>query len=101
MLDALGLALHHGDVEDHALDELGMIPPGTASDLDEMLVEIETLGAAAVGEKEAQLEDCSWCGAEVERSIAPRSRAGELFCCRSHRDASARAVKRLRERCEG
>jgi hypothetical protein len=50
MLDALGLALHHGDLEDHTLDELGMIPPGTASDLDEMLVEIETLGASAVGE---------------------------------------------------
>jgi hypothetical protein len=50
MLDALGLALHHGDVEDHALDELGMIPPGTARNLDEMLDEIEALSASAVGE---------------------------------------------------
>jgi hypothetical protein len=50
MLDALGLALHHGDVEDHARDELGFLPAGTASDLDEMLVEVVALGAFAVGE---------------------------------------------------
>jgi hypothetical protein len=45
------------------------------------------------------LGDCAWCGAEIESKPkpAPRSRRGELFCCVAHRDASARAVRRLRK----
>jgi hypothetical protein len=40
--------------------------------------------------------ECSWCGAGCLGQI--RSRAGETFCSIAHRDASSRAVKRLRER---
>ncbi len=43
--------------------------------------------------------DCAWCGGEVD--LAARlitSKRGELFCSRAHRDASARAVRRLHKR---
>ena len=39
--------------------------------------------------------ECSWCGAECSPS-GPRDRDGNLFCGRAHRDASTRAVRRLR-----
>ena len=46
------------------------------------------------------VDDCAWCGAEIKLRRAPGSVRGEVFCCRAHRDASARAVRRLHERVE-
>ena len=42
-------------------------------------------------------DDCAWCGAEIVNSKPPGSIRGEVFCSVAHRDASARAVKKLRE----
>ncbi len=46
MLDALGLAIHHGDIEDHWDGE--EMDGYTARRLSEMLTEIETVAASAV-----------------------------------------------------
>lgn len=42
--------------------------------------------------------DCAWCGAEITDPNPPKSVRGEKFCSRAHRDASARAVKNLRNK---
>ena len=42
-------------------------------------------------------EPCAWCGADIELERPPKSRRGEVFCSKSHRDASARAVRQLHE----
>lgn len=44
-----------------------------------------------------QDNDCSWCGADLsDMTVIPTSTRGERFCSKSHRDASARAVRRIR-----
>lgn len=43
----------------------------------------------------AKIVECAWCGAECEGKY--KSRRGEVFCSAAHRDASARAVKALRD----
>lgn len=47
-------------------------------------------------------DDCAWCGAEIRPCLypVPMSSRGERFCTRAHRDASARAVRRLHESCD-
>ncbi len=42
-------------------------------------------------------EPCAWCSADIDLERPPKSRRGEVFCCRSHRNASASAVRRLHE----
>lgn len=42
----------------------------------------------------AESDECSWCGADIA-GVPVRSRRGEVFCSKAHRDASARAVKAL------
>jgi hypothetical protein len=47
--------------------------------------------------------ECDWCGgiiAETGDRKPRHDKLGGVFCSKSHRDASTRAVRRLRERCE-
>jgi hypothetical protein len=44
--------------------------------------------------------ECDWCGADQAADGWKRDRIGGVFCSKAHRDASTRAVKALRERCE-
>ncbi len=44
------------------------------------------------------VHECAWCGDTVVRDRPPMSLRGEVFCSPSHRDASARAVRRLLDR---
>lgn len=46
--------------------------------------------------------ECSWCGADLEHEPERcRNKAGEIFCRPSHKDASDRALRRLRQRVDG
>lgn len=45
-------------------------------------------------------QECCWCGALLRTGRSPMSRSGEIFCSRSHRDASTRALRRLTSRTE-
>jgi hypothetical protein len=40
---------------------------------------------------------CVWCGGEISVNKIPKSKRGERFCSKAHRDASARAVRNLQE----
>ena len=48
--------------------------------------EYETSGAA---------DECAWCGGEPQEPERCSNRAGEVFCCELHRDASTRALRRF------
>ena len=43
------------------------------------------------------IKECSWCGAEITSSVFYDS-LGAMFCSKSHRDESTRAVRRLTQR---
>jgi hypothetical protein len=48
-------------------------------------------------------QECDWCGGDIAETgdrKPCRDRLGGVFCSKSHRDASTRAVRRLRQRCE-
>lgn len=56
------------------------------------------------GELETISQECSWCGADLlvdakltKQGTFFKSRSGELFCCRSHQQASSRALRKLRK----
>ncbi len=60
--------------------------------------------AIALAEKESKdrvLVECSWCGEPLngKKKYGNRIHPDELFCSRSHRDASTAAVKDFREKC--
>ncbi len=45
---------------------------------------------------------CAWCGGELEHEPERcRNKRDEVFCRPSHKDASNRALRRLRQRTEG
>lgn len=46
-------------------------------------------------------EDCCWCGGEcLDGVFKARGGGDEVFCSKSHRDSSARALKRFRANAE-
>lgn len=51
----------------------------------------------------SSLLECSWCGEPLDgkKTYGNRIHPDELFCSRSHRDASTAAVKKFRENVNG
>lgn len=58
--------------------------------------------ARNLGDTMAMAEsDCAWCGAEIgptDPVYRRRDEPRERYCCRGHRDAAQRSVRRLLER---
>lgn len=75
----------------HVEDGAMVVPPQHGA------VECKKCQAKLKTEEQTGVVECCWCGGECDEGEFWTKNGSEVFCCKAHRDASVRALKRFRE----